>query len=80
MLILTRKVNESIMIGDDIEIRVARIDNDLVKIGIEAPRHLTIYRNEVYRQIKESNLTAARSGALPPPKLNLGNQPAKPQT
>jgi carbon storage regulator len=80
MLILTRKVNESIMIGDDIEIRVARIDNDLVKIGIEAPRHLTIYRNEVYRQIKESNLTAARSGTLPPPKLNLGNQPAKPQT
>jgi carbon storage regulator len=80
MLILTRKVNESIMIGDNIEIRIARIDNDLVKIGIEAPRHLTIYRNEVYRQIKESNLTAARSGTLPPPKLNLGNQSAKPQT
>lgn len=59
------------MIGDEIEIRVSRIDADVVKIGIQAPRHLTIYRNEIYKQVKDANLGAARktSGALP--KLDI---------
>ena len=73
MLVLTRKINEGIMIGDEIEIRVARIDGETVKIGIQAPRHFTIYRNEIYRQIKETNLGAVRppGAALPqlPPLL-----------
>ena len=71
MLILSRKLNESIMIGDDIEIRIARIENDIVKIGIEAPRHLPIYRNEIYRSIKESNLGAVRTAGAELPKLSL---------
>ena len=72
MLVLTRKTNEAIMIGNEIEIRIGRIDADVVKIGISAPRNLTIYRDEIYQQMKASNLGAARkAGAamptLPPP-------------
>jgi carbon storage regulator len=68
MLILTRREGESVIIGDHIEIRVARIENDTVKLGIIAPRDLTVYRDEVYRRIRDSNLEAARSagGVFPP--------------
>lgn len=50
MLILTRKTGESIMIGDDIAITVLRVMGDTVKIGIEAPRSIPIYREEIYCQ------------------------------
>jgi carbon storage regulator len=79
MLILSRKASEGIMIGDDIEIRVARIDHDSVRIGIRAPRHLSIYRDEIYHQARESNLAAARrDGDAIPPALPLRPTPQEP--
>jgi carbon storage regulator len=50
MLILTRKIEESIMIGDDVVVKVLRIMGGTVKIGIEAPRSIPIYREEIYHQ------------------------------
>ncbi len=52
MLVLTRKANQSIMIGDDIEISVLAIMGEKVRIGIEAPRSVPVYRKEVYVEIQ----------------------------
>ena len=52
MLVLTRKVSESIMVGDDIEIMVVLIGSDKVRIGIKAPKETPIHRREVYDAIK----------------------------
>lgn len=61
MLALSRKNNESIIIGNDIEITILEIKGDQVKIGITAPKSVSIYRKEIYLQIKESNKEAATS-------------------
>jgi carbon storage regulator len=61
MLVLTRKSNQSIMIGDDIEISVLSIMGEKVRIGIEAPRAVPVFRKEVYVEIQEDR-TADRAG------------------
>lgn len=59
MLILSRKSGEVIRIGDDIEISVMSTKNDQVKIGIKAPKHVEVYRKEIYEQILAENKRAA---------------------
>lgn len=63
MLILTRKVNERIMIGEDIEVAVVEIRGDQVKLGIVAPQNVTVHRREVFEQIQEENREAALGAA-----------------
>lgn len=61
MLALSRKLGESIVIGNDIEITILEVKGDQVKIGINAPKSISIYRKEIYLQIQESNKEAAKS-------------------
>jgi carbon storage regulator len=60
MLTLSRKADDAILIGTDIRIVIKRIDGDIVKIGIEAPKHVPIYREEVFSKISEQNLEALK--------------------
>ena len=60
MLTLTRSVGETIRIGDDIEVHVVEVRGGTVRLGFKAPREVTIHREEVYRQIAEANLLAAK--------------------
>jgi carbon storage regulator len=61
VLVLTRKSNQSIMIGDDVEITVLAIMGEKVRIGIEAPRSVPVFRREVYVEIQEEQATEERS-------------------
>jgi len=61
MLVLTRKRNESIVIGDDIEVRVLSFSGEKVRIGIEAPRDVPVFRKEVYVEIQQQRLEAGTS-------------------
>jgi len=75
VLILTRKINESIVIGDAIEVSVVELRGDQVKLGIVAPRDVTVHRKEVFDAIQSENRAAALasttdldslSGLVPP--------------
>lgn len=61
MLVLTRKLNERIMIGDEIEITVLSVGEEKVQIGISAPRSVPVHRREVYEEILRENMLASRS-------------------
>ena len=66
MLVLTRKIGESILVGDEIEITLVRIEGDQVRIGISAPRHVQVYRKELLDEVQKENLRAARAAAGAP--------------
>jgi carbon storage regulator len=58
MLVLSRKINQSIIIGDEIRIVVVGMERDQVKLGIEAPRTVTIHRSEIYEEIRRAGKEA----------------------
>ena len=64
MLVLTRKIGESIKINEDVKITVIDIKGKNIRLGIEAPRETKIYREEVFNKIKEENQSAAAPSAL----------------
>ncbi|MDC0064878.1 carbon storage regulator CsrA [Verrucomicrobia bacterium] len=59
MLVLSRKTNESIVIDGKIFLDILRLEGDSVKVGIKAPKHVTVLRKEIYDEIRESNRAAA---------------------
>jgi carbon storage regulator len=61
MLVFTRKKDESLIIGTEIEVTILSIGSGNVKVGIKAPRHISVHRHEVYEAIKRENLAAAQS-------------------
>ncbi len=63
MLVLTRKSNQSIMIGDEIEISVLAVTGEKVRIGIEAPRAVPVFRREIYVEMREESNGVGATGA-----------------
>ncbi|PRY18191.1 carbon storage regulator CsrA [Kineococcus rhizosphaerae] len=59
MLVLTRKAGESVVIGDEVVVRVLEVRGDVVRVGIDAPRDVQVHRQEVYEAVRESNIAAA---------------------
>lgn len=65
MLVLTRRVSQKIRIGDDILVTIASINGSQVKVGVEAPRHISVHREEVYQRVlasREEPVVAAGCG------------------
>jgi carbon storage regulator len=69
MLILSRKLGESIVIDGHIRVQVVRVEGDVVKLGIEAPMTVPVHRQEVYEEIQRSNQQALTKQSSPLPKL-----------
>ena len=63
MLVLTRRIDESLVIRDDIIVTVLAVEGDKVKLGIQAPADVTILRQELCEAVRQQNLTAARTAA-----------------
>jgi len=60
MLVLTRKLDESIIIGENIVVKVVSVENGVVKLGIDAPKEVTILRNELLKDVKDMNIKASK--------------------
>jgi carbon storage regulator len=61
MLVLTRKVHQSIMIGDDIEVVVLEVRGEQVRLGINAPKNVTVHRQEIYEQIRQETVGSSET-------------------
>lgn len=70
MLVVTRKLGESILIGDNIEISITKIEDGSVKIGINAPKEMVILRKELYKEVESENIEAAKVDLTLLKKLN----------
>jgi carbon storage regulator len=77
MLVLSRQRDQVIMIGDDIEVVVVDIRGDKVRLGITAPKAVSVHRKEVYDQIKAENEAAANMKPSDLPAAGTGNSPGK---
>ena len=66
MLILSRKINEKVIIGEDITISIIEIRGDQVRIGIDAPKNVKVFRQEVFDAIRDENKAALTSGSVIP--------------
>lgn len=74
MLVLTRKLSQSITVGDDMKITVLSIEGDRVSIGIEAPREVRIFRSELLEATRETNKESSRSEIPNMKQLSLGGK------
>ena len=63
MLVLTRKAGESVVIGDEVVVRVLEVRGDVVRVGIDAPRDVQVHRQEVYDAVREANIAAVATAA-----------------
>jgi carbon storage regulator len=78
MLILSRKLNESIIIDGNIVVKVLRIDKDTVKLGIQAPSELPVHREEIYHAIQKNKQAGINGLPNPNPRTSDPSTPAKP--
>jgi carbon storage regulator len=76
MLILSRKVNECIVIDGRITVKVVRVEGEIVKLGIEAPLDVPVHRQEVYEEIQRNNKGALTKGRPQVPRLPRNSSPA----
>jgi len=67
MLILTRRVGETVMIGDDVTITVLGVKGNQVRVGINAPKNIAVHREEIYERIKRERQAEAADKPLPKP-------------
>ena len=72
MLALSRKKNEALIINNNIEITILEVKGDQVKVGIEAPREIPVYRKEVYLQIQEANSASSDASSAMEALKNMG--------
>ena len=63
MLVLSRRAGESVVIADDVIVTVLEVRGDVIRLGIDAPRHVRVHREEVYREVQRANQAAAAASA-----------------
>ena len=77
MLVLTRKPDQSIMVGDEIEITILEVRGEQVRVGIRAPRNVSVHRKEVFDQILQANLDASEAPDVSLPDLESLRNPGQ---